>query len=112
MMDRRVKLAIALVCCICTCSGAFAHSTIVKDFKQACDSLSVILQERTGVYNQLKLKTVMKRGNVLDFYFTESLGDWPWESGDPHKFKSTLKSLFPEKYSRYKVGEIYSRMVP
>lgn len=111
-MGRRVKMTIAVVCFIFICSGAFAQSTIVKDFKPACDSLSVILQERTGVCNQLKLKTVMKRGNVLDFYFTESLGDWPWESGDPHKFKSTLKSLFPEKYSRYKVGEIYSRMVP
>lgn len=57
---------------------AAAQNTIVKDFKPACDSLGKMILERQQVrHGRLTLKNVMKRGNVLDFYFTESLGDYP-----------------------------------
>ena len=112
MMRKFSGAAIALAFLTAFSIRVSAQSAIVKDFKEVCDSLSTILHERTGVYNQLKLKTVTKRGNTLNFYFTESLGDWPWEKGDPRKFKSDLSSLLPEKYAGCKVGEIYSRMVP
>ncbi|MGM9736358.1 MAG: xanthan lyase [Candidatus Cryptobacteroides sp.] len=89
-----------------------AQSRIVTDFQPVCDSLTIIMQERTGVLSELKLKSVMKRGNFLDFYFTESLGDLPWHDYDPQSFRSTLRKLFPEKYKNCKVGEIYSKMIP
>ena len=91
--------------------GMKAQSGIVTDFKPTCDSLAVLLQERTTVNGGLSLKTVMRRGNVLDFYFTESLGDFPWKPGDPRWFKKALESLFPSQYRKYKVGEIYSRRI-
>ena len=91
--------------------GMRAQSQIVIDFKPACDSLSVLLQERTTVNGNLVLKSVMRRGNTLDFYFNESLGDFPWKSGDPRWFRKQLEHLFPEEYGKYKVGEIYSRRV-
>lgn len=91
--------------------SAYAQSEIVKDFAPACDSLAVLLQERTSVSGELRLKSIMRRGSSLDFYFTETLGDFPWKSGDPKWFKKALRTLFPEKYDNYKVGEIYSRRV-
>ena len=90
---------------------ASAQSSIVKDFKEACDSLNVLMTERTSVKGNLKLKAVMKRGSELDFYFTESLGDYPLRPGDVKWFRSTLKSLFPPKYRTYRLGEITSRKV-
>lgn len=91
--------------------SAYAQSGIVTDFKPVGDSLAVLLTERTGVQGQATIKSIMKRGSSLDFYFTESLGDYPWKDGDPRWFKSTLGKLIPDKYRKYKVGEIYSRGV-
>ncbi|MGM9747593.1 MAG: N-acetylmuramoyl-L-alanine amidase [Candidatus Cryptobacteroides sp.] len=82
---------------------------IKDDFKEACDSLSVLLRERTSVENVLKLQAVMKRGYELDFYFTESLGDYPLRPGDSKWFRATLKELFPPAYKQYRIGEIYTR---
>lgn len=86
-----------------------AQSRIVKDFEPVCDSLSTLLSERTGVKGELKLKNIMKRNGRLDFYFTVSLSDFPWRESDSRWFRSTLGSLFPEEYSRYRLGEIYSK---
>ena len=91
--------------------AADAQSAIVKDFKPVCDSLAVRIQEYNSVKGVLKLQAVMKRGSTLDFYFTESLGDYPWHEGDTRWFRSTLKSLFPEKYRRYSLGEIYTKKI-
>ena len=93
------------------CIKAAGQSAIVKEFMPVCDSLGILIQERNGVKNELKLQAVMKRGTTLDFYFTESLGDYPWYSGEPKWFRSTLKSLFPEKYRNYSIGEIYSKRI-
>lgn len=86
-----------------------AQSKIVKDFQPACDSLSALIRQRNGVDGKLRLKSVMKRGGSLDFYFTESLSDYPWRADDVKWFRQTLKELCPEQYSGYRQGEIYSR---
>ena len=91
--------------------AASAQNTLTQDFKEACDSLNVMLMERTSVSGELKLKAVMKRGDRLDFYFTESLGDYPLHNGDVKWLRTALRSLFPERYSRYSLGEIKSRRV-
>lgn len=92
--------------------AAEAQSAIVKDFEPVCDSLALRIQEYNSVHGNLKLKAVMKRGSALDFYFTESLGDYPWHEGDSKWLRSTLKSLFPDKYRKYSLGEIYSKRIP
>ena len=91
--------------------SAYAQSGIVTDFKPVCDSLATLLTERTGVPGVVTVKSIMKRGSSLDFYFTETLGDYPWKDGDSRWFKNTLSKLIPDKYRKYKVGEIYSRGV-
>ena len=90
---------------------AHGQSGIVLDFTPACDTLSTMIQERTGVTGFLNIKSITRRGTSLDFYFTESLGDFPWKDGDPRWFRNVLHSQFPDKYKKYKVGEIYSRGV-
>ena len=88
---RRTLLSIFIS--LCAAAGVNAQSQIVTDFKPACDSLEVLLQERTSVQGELSLKTVMRRGSALDFYFTESLGDFPWKPGDQKWFKKALTWL-------------------
>ena len=91
--------------------SAAGQSKIVKDFKPVCDSLVVLIQERNTIKGELRLQAIMKRGSYLDFYFTESLGDYPWHAGETRWFRNTLKSLFPEGYEKYRLGEIYSKRV-
>lgn len=89
-----------------------AQTGIVKDFEAACDSLSVLLEKRTTVKGDLELKSIMKRNGSLDFYFTRSLGDFPWEKGDIEWFRKNLRSMFPEKYRKFKLGDIYGNRIP
>ena len=91
--------------------NAYSQSAVVKDFQPVCDTLSVLMQEHSTVAGELKLQAVMKRGSELDFYFTESLSDYPWHEGDIKWFRNALKSLFPPQYEKYRLGEIYSKRV-
>ena len=93
------------------CLSLSGKSKIVEDFTPACDSLATLIFEKSGIKGPVRLKSVMKRGGNLDFYFTESLGDFPWYKSDIKWLRSTLKSLFPDEYKRYQLGEIYSRRV-
>ena len=104
---KRILLILSFL--ICFHSAGFSQSSIANDFKPVCDSLAVLTSERCGVSGPLKLKSVMKRSGHLDFYFTESLGDFPWHKDDIQWFRSTLKSLFPDTYRNYKLGEIRSK---
>ena len=88
---------------------SMGQSKIVQDFKPVCAALDTLMQERTkvGHVEPLALKAVMRRGTTLDFYFTRTLGDYPWYKGDPQWFRNTLKSLFPEGYEKHKLGQVY-----
>lgn len=105
------KLLLSIYIVLSVCLGAAAQNSITKDFKPVCDSLDALIKQNRDVKGQLKLKNVMKRGNVLDIYFTESLGDYPWREGEPEWFRKKLHSLFPEKYRNYKLGNIYSNRI-
>lgn len=86
-----------------------AQIGLVSDFNEACDSLAVLLKERTSVKTALKIKAIVQRGKAFDFYFTANLGDLPWHSEDIKWFKETLKTLFPEKYEKNTVGKIFCK---
>ena len=106
---KRTFITFILIFTLCLSSSG--KSKIVEDFTPACDSLSTLIFERSGIKGPVRLKSVMKRGGSLDFYFTESLGDFPWYKTDIKWLRSTLKGLFPDEYKRYLLGEIYSRRV-
>lgn len=107
-MKRLIALTFSILLIV---QSAYSQPTIVKDFKPVCDSLSTLMIEKTSVTGELKLKNVLKRDGKLDFYFTESLSDFPLRRGDVDWFKKTLKDLFPSKYSKYQLGAIYSKNV-
>ena len=102
-----IRKSISLIFFLLLVLPAFSQSKIVKDFKSVCDSLSVLIQAKTSVKGDLKMKAVMKRGSCIDIYFTQSLGDLPWKYETYQWFKSTLKELFPEEYGSYRLGGIY-----
>lgn len=103
------------LCCVALmsagCVSVMAQSRIMKSFSPVCDTMNVLIQEKTSVKGELKLRAVMKRGSVIDLYFTRSLGDFPWHEDTYRWFKSTLKSFFPEEYSRYGLGDIYCNRI-
>ncbi|MGN0189165.1 MAG: xanthan lyase [Candidatus Cryptobacteroides sp.] len=107
---KRVLLKISLAVLLVQGSvPSHGQGRMMEAFKAVCDTMGVRTAERTGVRTELRLKSVMKRGGVLDFYFTESLCDYPWRAEDIKWFRNELKSCFPEEYSSYRLGEIYAR---
>ena len=90
---------------------AVSQNRILEAFKPVCDTLETRIQEKTSVKGDLGLRAVMKRGSTLDFYFTRSLGDLPWHDDTYGWFRTELRELFPEGYSGYGLGEIYSNRI-
>ena len=103
---RLKHIAVLLIAALAAALTASAQNT-VRDFKPAADSLSVLVKEHTGVWTKLILKSVLKRGSELDFYFDKNLGDIPWKEGDIDWLRSRLRDLKPEGYGRYRIGNIY-----
>ena len=92
------------------CTGwlpVMAQSRIMKAFEPVCDSMDVLIQEKTSVKGELKLRAAMKRGSAIDLYFTRSLGDIPWHEDTYRWFRGILRQLFPDEYSGYTLGDIY-----
>lgn len=106
------KIAVILFLMAALCFRGHSQSAIVRDFRPACDSLNSMLNERAGIQGKLRLKAVMKRGKVLDFYFTESLSDHPLRKGDAAWFRKKLRELFPDKWKGYSVGSICTKQIP
>lgn len=105
------KIILIILTTFGLCATSSGQSAIIKDFQPVCDSLDVMLKENRDVKGKLRIKSIMKRGKVLDFYFTESLGDYPWRKGEPEWFRRELKRRFPEKYKSYDLGNIYSKTI-
>ena len=88
---------------------SFGQSRIYADFKPVGDSLKVLLQKRTSVRSGLRVEKVMKRGDIIDFYFSPELSDYPWTEPDIKWFKSELRRLTPSAYKKYAQGEVFGR---
>lgn len=86
-MLKRIITA-AVVACLLTTS---LDAQTVKEFKDAVDSLQTLMVERTRVSAQVKANKVVRRGYDLDFYFTPSMGDFPWRTEDVEWLRRTLK---------------------
>ena len=85
----------------------YSQSSIVRDFKVVCDSLETLMFEETGLKTELRTSNITRRGSTIDFYFSQTLTDYPWKDASYNYFIENLQSLFPSKYKRYHLGEIY-----
>ena len=104
----KLKAVLAALCLFSLYTG-HDQGKIKDDFEPVCKALDTLIYERTTVRGELKLRAVMKRGNSLDFYFTNSLSDLPWTADDYRWFCRELKERFPSEYRRYSLGRISSR---
>ena len=105
-----MKKTLSLLLAVLLAGGmAAAQSRIVRDFAPATDSLRARLQRRTSVNCNLKLTKVVQKGAVLNFYFSQELGDYPWRRDDIDWFKDQLRELTPDAYRATTIGDIYAK---
>jgi hypothetical protein len=107
---RRILLALLLF--LTGAAYAGAQSGLARSYKDACDSLSVLARERTGVEVKLQLKKVLRMENGgNDFYFSQTLGDLPWHEGDIEWLRSALESLAPASEKGRPAGRIFTNNI-
>lgn len=87
------------------CAGA----QTVQDFREATDSLRARLRRRTTVVTGFRLQKVVRRGDILDFHFTQELGDYPWRPDDLEWAKNQIKLLTPFAYQGCTIGDLYAK---
>ncbi len=103
------RITSTIITLLLIASPSFGQSRIYADFKPVGDSLKVLLQKRTSVRSGLRVEKVMKRGDIIDFYFSPELSDYPWTEPDIKWFKSELRRLTPSAYKKYAQGEVFGR---
>ena len=101
-------LPILLLTLACLQAGAVERIR-PEVFKEATDSLGNMYGRITTVKNKLKLKKVVRTGDVLDFYFDYSLSDFPWREKDVEWFRTQFKKLLPKSLSTCEIGKIYAK---
>lgn len=89
-----------------------SNAQTARVLQPACDSISKLLLERTGVKSTMTLKRVTKRGSYLDLRFNRSAGDYPWRDGDEEWLKKAIIELAPESCKEYKIGRISVESAP
>lgn len=104
-MNITKKASIALGLLLLLSPGLRGQST--REFKEAFDSLGVLLRERTSVENLVRASRITKSEGKLNFYFNTSFGDYPWRSEDITWFRNSLEELLPKQYSDLGVGRLY-----
>ncbi|MGM9737558.1 MAG: xanthan lyase [Candidatus Cryptobacteroides sp.] len=107
-MKRLSILAVAVLLAAFPAGG----QNLTTSFRERCDSLSVLVEERTSVRCSLKLSSVKNHNGLLDFYFTGSLGEVPLHPDDIPWLKSTLKEIAPDNCKQYRIGSIYCDGLP
>lgn len=88
------------------------QSMILNAFRGTCDSLAVLIQERTSVKATIRLQSVELRNGVLDFHFTTGTGDIPWRKEDVEWLRQALHDIAPAEYSHYRIGKLYCGHTP
>lgn len=101
------RLAVILLGLVCQL--AFSQTKIMRDFAPVVDSLNVLVRERTSVEPKFALKSIVRRGSVLDFYFNDALSELPWRPGDEKWFKESIKNLIPDAYASCTVGTVSTK---
>lgn len=107
-----LKLRTILFVAAATATTFSLEAQTARELKPACDSLQVLMHERTGVKNELVLKRITKRNSFLDLRFSSSAGNYPWRADDLEWFKEKFIELAPENCKNYSVGNIFVETNP
>ena len=104
-MKKSLLLSVLIVLAAETAS--FAQGQFTSAFSEADDSLSAMVQRRFNVKSDLSIWRAMKRGDVIDLYFTRNLSDFPWRSEDVRWFTGQIRQLWPRELREYKMGGLF-----
>ena len=89
-MQGKGRIAAVLLLLAALCPGTRAQNA--ADLKVFCDSLESRLRSRTGVRDtKVKLKNITRMGGRADFYFSGSIGEYPWHDEDLQWLRDTLQ---------------------
>jgi len=80
-----------------------------SDFKEDCDSLKLRLEKYIGAESEIRLKKVMLRGNLMDFYFRDELSFYPWRAESVLWFREKLDSILKERNPSLSLGKVFSK---
>ncbi len=104
---RKISFASFLALLLPLLAGA-QTSVRTSDFRTPADSLIARLERHMGMHsNKPRIQKILRSGDILDFYFTQELGDYPWRAEDIEWFRTTLKNVFNTSYRNCSVGTIY-----
>jgi len=92
-------------------ASAYAQKTPTEAFKPLRDTLTTLSVEHFGVKSQTDVWKAMRRGQVIDLYFSRNLSDYPWRPEDEEWFRALLKQFWPESLRGYGLGEIFCRNI-
>jgi len=87
------------------CAGA---KTITGGFKAFSDSLNLDVRNHFSCKGYLKILKVESTDKSLDFFFNNSLADFPFREKDLSWLKGTMEKRLPKAYSKHKVRNIYT----
>lgn len=107
-MKRLVLLGMFLLCC----SSALSQNVRkAESYDTFCDSLDVFLTRITTVKSKVNLSRVLKRGNTLDFYFSQDFSDYPWHQDNVQWFRGFLDSEIKKMDPSYSLGEVFAKNI-
>lgn len=82
---------------------------LARDFRDCCDSLKLYLKDKTTVDTELKIETITRKANSLEFHFSQDLSDYHWTQRDIDLFRREINRRMPEKYEDCSAGGIYAK---
>lgn len=83
-----------------------------RDFRKACDTLSVKLQDHFGVKSKLRVKSIRAKGDKYDVIFDKTFSDYPWRPDDYKWFMEEFDKEWKKVSSSYSHGAIYCNDIP
>jgi len=104
-----MKRIIALISVFFIFSPVFAQQIpdrVLLD--EMCDSLTVRVKEHFKTESVIEIRRVLKRGNKLDFYFTQDASFFPWHAEDHVWFRNELSKELSTLTRSFSLGEIYA----
>ena len=96
------RILTLLLFCLTAAAAPAQQANLTRRFAPLADSLTVWLARRTTVQdiNPVTVSRVLRRGSEVDFYFSASLGDFPWHEEDIRWLKAqvdeALQQLSPD----------------
>lgn len=89
--------------------GTARAQTFTDSFSEMGDTLTALAGARFGVKSEVRVWKAMKRGDLVDLYFTNKLADYPWRPADSKWLKDRIREFWPSEAKGYGMGMVLSK---